>query len=312
MTPRRLNVALVLVALGLLCPVEKAWPQIVFGNIVGTVTDTSGGARTDAKITVTNVGQGVSFNALSNSSGNYEQTHLIPGTYSVKVEKQGFQTYVQENIAVAADTTTQVNVVLKIGALTQVVTVPSEIPLLKTSRTDVSTVFTKQEVVQLPILNRNFTQFELLTPGTARLPWQHAASEVPQGDIPIMGNGQHCSGTGYLLDGTDNQDPILGIAVIKPNLDATTEMKFVTADYDAELGKATAGIMSVQTKSGTNDIHGSLFWYRRTGGTTASDPSSQSGVPVPPSKWNLFGGSLCGPLRRDKTFYFGTDEDSRG
>ena len=109
MTPRRLNVALVLVALGLLCPVVKAWPQIVFGNIVGTVTDTSGGAVPDAKITVTNVGQGVSFNALSNSSGNYEQTHLIPGTYSVKVEKQGFQTYVQENIAVAADTTTQVN-----------------------------------------------------------------------------------------------------------------------------------------------------------------------------------------------------------
>src|SRR5438093_3189498 len=108
MTPRRLNVALVLVALGLLCPVEKAWPQIVFGNIVGTVTDTSGGAVPDAKITVTNVGQGVSFNALRNSAGNYEQKHMIPGTYSVKTEKKGVQTYVKDNIAGTADISTEV------------------------------------------------------------------------------------------------------------------------------------------------------------------------------------------------------------
>src|SRR5207245_9006095 len=99
----------------------------------------------------------------------------------------------EENIAVAAYTTTQVNVVLKIGAVTQVVTVTSEVPLLKTSRTDVSTVFSKQQVVDLPILNRNFTQFELLTPGTARLPWQHAASVVPQGDIQTLATRTHTS-----------------------------------------------------------------------------------------------------------------------
>ncbi len=306
---------LALLVMALAYPLERAWAQVVYGSIIGTVEDSSGAAVPGAKVTVTNVGQGVSFTTTSNESGNYQQTHLIPGTYSVKVEKEGFQSFLQQNVTVAADVATQVNATLKVGAVTQEVTVTAAVPLLKTEKTDVSTSFSERQVVDLPILNRQFTQFELLTPGTARLPWQHAASEVPQGDIQIMVNGQHFSGTGYLLDGTDNQDPILGIAVIKPNLDAVTELKMTTQDYDAEFSDATAGVVSAQTKSGTNDLHGSAFWFRRTGATTARDPFAQSQVIpgsggrfIPPSKWNDIGGSLGGPIKKDKTFFFGDYE----
>jgi outer membrane receptor protein involved in Fe transport len=316
------NKGLVLAGL-LLCafafPVQRAFSQAIYGGIVGTVTDSSGAVVPNAKITVTNINQGVSFNSTSNASGYYEQTHLIPGVYQVKVEAQGFQTFIQKTVQVNVDSTTQVNAVMTVGAVTQEVTVTAAVPLLKTTKTDVATNFTTRQVVELPIFNRNFTQFELLTPGTQRLGWQHAASENPQGSIQIMVNGQHFSGTSFQLDGTDNQDPILGIIVINPNLDAVTEAKITTQDYDAEFGEATAGVVTAQTKSGTNELHGSIFEYRRNDVTSARDPFSQS-VPISASQpdkfvpdilWNNFGGSLGGPIKKDKTFIFGDYQGAR-
>ena len=109
------------------------------------------------------------------------------------------------------------------------------------------------------MLDRNFTKFVLLTPGAARLGWNHATSENPQMSIQTMVNGQHFSGTGYQLDGTENRDPILGIIVINPNLESIGESKVTSQNYSAEFGQATAGVVSVQTKSGTNEIQGSAF-----------------------------------------------------
>ena len=106
-------------------------------------------------------------------------------------------------------------------------------------------------------MNRNFTSFELLSPGTQKMVgWSHAATENPQGSQQIFVNGQHFSGTAFELDGTDNQDPILGIIVVNPNLDAIQEAKVSLQNYDAEFGKAVAGVVTVQTKSGSNEFHG--------------------------------------------------------
>ena len=128
----------------------------------------------------------------------------------------------------------------------------------------------------LPTYNRNFTDFVLLSPGTQKLTgWSHAATENPQGSQQTFVNGQHFSGTNYELDGTDNQDPILGIIVINPNLDAVTEAKVALQQYDAEMGKAVAGYVTAQTKSGSNDFHGSAFWFRRTDANQARDPFTQ-------------------------------------
>jgi len=286
--------------------------QAVFGSIVGTVTDSSGAAVPNAKITITDVNKGVSFTTTSNESGNYEQGHLIVGTYEVKVEAPGFQAYVQKDVQVNVDAAAQVNAILQLGQVTQTVEVTAALPLLKTERTDVSTTFTEKQVKELPLFSRNFTELELLTPGTQRLGWQHASSENPQGSLQIMVNGQHFSGTSFQLDGTDNRDPILGIIVINPNLDGVTQAKITSQNYDAEFGQAVAGVVTSQTKSGTNDLHGSAFWFRRDNNLTARDPFSQV-VPlvgtkarfIPDTLWNQFGGSLGGPIKKDKTFIFG-------
>ena len=293
-------------------PSGRLMGQAVFGSIVGTVTDSSGAAVPNAKITITDVNKGVSFTTTSNESGNYEQGHLIVGTYEVKVEAPGFQAYVQKDVQVNVDAAAQVNAILQLGQVTQTVEVTAALPLLKTERTDVSTTFTEKQVKELPLFSRNFTELELLTPGTQRLGWQHASSENPQGSLQIMVNGQHFSGTSFQLDGTDNRDPILGIIVINPNLDGVTQAKITSQNYDAEFGQAVAGVVTSQTKSGTNDLHGSAFWFRRDNNLTARDPFSQV-VPlvgtkarfIPDTLWNQFGGSLGGPIKKDKTFIFG-------
>ena len=157
--------------------------------------------------------------------------------------------------------------------------------------------FEAKQLTELPVLDRNFTKFILLTPGTQRLGWNHATSENPQGSIQTMVNGQHFSGTGFQLDGTENRDPILGIIVINPTLESIGESKITSQNYDAEFGQATAGVVSVQTKSGTNEIHGSAFEFHQSDKFQARNPFSQpdvenaiTGRVLPETKRDQFGG----------------------
>jgi hypothetical protein len=165
-------------------------------------------------------------------------------------------------------------------------------------------------VEDLPIYNRNFTSLQLLSPGAQRLNWGHAASENPQGSQQIETNGQHFAGTAFELDGTDNQDPILGIIVVNPNLDAIDETKIIHQDYDAEFGKAIGAIVTTQTKSGTNEIHGSAFDFQRSNSNFARNPFNQAGG-VPSGNWNQFGGTVGGPIKKNKLFAFGDYQGQR-
>ncbi|HXZ81463.1 MAG TPA: carboxypeptidase-like regulatory domain-containing protein, partial [Terriglobales bacterium] len=256
---RRLTIAVFLAALVVLTSAPSS-AQAVYGSIFGTVTDPSGAAVPNAKVTVVNERKGTTDEATTNDTGNYSVTHLIPDIYSVRFEAQGFKTLEQKNVTVSADTGSRLDGQFSLGATTEAVEVSAEAPQLKTDRADVATTYNEQYVENLPILNRNFTTFELLSPGTQKLVgWNHASTENPQGSQQIFVNGQHFSGTGYELDGTDNQDPILGIIVINPNLDAITETKMTLSNFDAEFGKAVAGIVTVQTKSGSNSFHGEGF-----------------------------------------------------
>src|SRR5438105_15112007 len=254
----------------------QSFGQAVYGSLSGSVVDSDGAVLPNAKVTVTDVRKGTSDSYTTNESGNYSATHLIPDIYTVKIEAQGFTTAQSDNIQVSADTGSKFDATLKTGSQTETVQVTAEAPQLKTDRSDVAVEFNERYVQDLPIFNRNFTEFELLSPGTQKLVgWGHASTENPQGSQQIFVNGQHFSGTGYELDGTDNQDPILGIIVINPNLDAITEAKVNLQNYDAEFGKAVAGIVTVQTKSGSNDFHGNAFWYRRSDANQARDPFTQ-------------------------------------
>src|ERR1700688_1586371 len=281
--------------------------QAVFGSIFGTVTDPQGGAVVGAKVTVTSVTKSTVLETTTNDSGNYTVTHLIPDEYKVHIEGQGFKTTDIPSVQVSDDAAAHVDAALQVGAVTQSVEVTGEIPQLKTDRADVDIEFSQKNVEDHPDLNRNFTSFELLSPGTQKLPgFSHAATENPQGGGQIEVNGQHFSGTNFELDGTDNQDPILGIIVVNPNLDAIAEAKIALQDYDAESGKATSGVVSVQTKSGSNDIHGTGFFFNRNSDQQARDPfTNKPGVPLAAANWRQFGGSVGGPIIKNKLFFFG-------
>ena len=266
-------VLLVILAVCFLVNAPAAKAQAVYGSIIGTVTDEQGAAVVGAKVTVTSVTKNTSVEDTTNESGNYSVTHLIPDIYKVSIEAAGFKTYTVPNVSVSADSAASVAATMTVGATTQTVEVSGEIPQLQTDRADIDVQFNRKYVEDLPILNRNFTNFELLSPGTQKLPgFNHAATENPQGGGQIQVNGQHFSGTNFQLDGTDNQDPILGIIVVNPNLDAIAEAKIALQDYDAESGKATSGVVSVQTKSGSNEIHGSGFFFNRNASNQARDP----------------------------------------
>jgi len=287
--------------------------QAVYGSIIGTITDQQGAAVAGAKVTVTSATKSTSQETTSNESGNYTVTHLAPDVYNIKVEGQGFKAYEIKGIQVFADAAAHVDAKLELGAVTQSIEVTGEIPQLKTDRSDVAVTFNSRYVENLPILNNNFTNFLLLSPGTQKLVgWSHAATENPQGSQQIFVNGQHFSGTAYELDGTDNQDPILGIIVVNPNIQAITETKIAMQNYDAEFGKAVAGIVTVQTKSGTNDFHGSGFYDYRGSGQQARDPFTNApGVALPNATWKQFGGALGGPIIKDKLFFFGDYQGTR-
>ena len=288
---------------------SAASAQAVYGSIFGTVTDSSGAAIPNATITVTNISKGTSTTTQAGATGDFRAEHLIPDTYKVEATAQGFQTAVANNIVVYADTSPKVDLKLAVGATTQTVEVTSASPLLQTDRADVSTVLNARAMEQLPNLNRNFTAFELLTPGTTYIGWSVGQSQNPQESMQIEVNGQLPFATGYQLDGTDNQDPIYGVAVINPNLDAVSEMKVTSQNYDAEMGNAVAGMVTAQTKSGSNSIHGSAFLYRRSDAQQARDPFSQSlrqnGRFIPSTLHSQFGGSVGLPIIKNKLFAFG-------
>src|SRR5437879_1947511 len=285
-----------------------AFGQAVYGSIIGTVTDPSGAAVPNAKVTVSSQTKGTSVETTTNDSGNYSVTHLIPDVYSVRIEGQGFKTLQFKDIPVSADSSAPVNAQFQVGSTSEQVEVTAEAPQLKTDRADVSIEFTGKQLAELPIFNRNFQSLELLTPGTQILGWGHAATENPQGSKQIFVNGQHFSGTGYELDGTDNQDPILGIIIVNPSLDAVTETKITTQNYDAEFGKALAGIMTAQTKSGSNEIHGSGYFYDLDPVDPAKNPFTGK---ASPNNWKQFGGAVGGAIIKNKLFFFGDYEATR-
>ncbi len=296
----------------------SAIAQAVFGQILGTVTDATGAAVPGATVTVTDVAKGTSVTLQSNAAGEFTAEHLIPDVYTVKVSSSGFKSFEQTQIDLHADTSPKVNAVLAVGGSDQTVEVNADqVPQLKADRADVATTFSSQEVIDLPIPDRNFTNLQLLLPGAQQLGWSHAADENPQGSKQIEVDGQAFAGVAYQLDGTDNQDPILGIIVVNPNIDSIQEAKITTQNFDAEFGKAVSSVVTTQTKSGSNTFHGSAFDYRESNANLARDPFTQGPSqlsatnPFPGGLKNQFGGSIGGPVLRNRVFFFGDYQGTR-
>ncbi|MGA8043572.1 MAG: TonB-dependent receptor [Terracidiphilus sp.] len=308
----RTALALAMFACALMLMNTSARAQSIYGSIFGTVTDSTGAAIPGAAITVKDVAKGTIVTATSNATGDYSVPHLIPDVYDLTVTAKGFKAFVAKGITVQADTAPRIDPTMEIGAADTTVTVNAEQqPELKTDRADVSTVFDQQQISSLPVGDQNFTNLQLLLPGAQLLGWSHAADENPQGSRQIQVNGQAFGGTAFELDGTDNQDPILGIIVINPAMDAVTETKITTQNFDAELGKAVSAVVTAQTRSGTNTFHGSAYDFRTGNANLARDPFTQAPGSIPPGLKNRFGGSIGGPILKDKAFFFFNYEAQR-
>jgi hypothetical protein len=311
----RRTVAVVFLAMFALLASSSAFGQAVYGNIVGTVTDPQGAAVAKARVTITDTQRQTSVTTITNNDGNFTQRALIAGTYQVRVEATGFKAAVQ-TVIVSVDQEARADLRLEVGEVSQVVEVSAEAPLLKTERADVAVTFNEKTVTNLPLINRRFTQFELLTPGVQATTSQTASSEDPQGSYRKVVNGQSFAGTTQLLDGTDNHDTLLSLVVINPTLESLSEAKVTTSAYDAEFG-ATAGVISVQTKSGTNDFHAVAFDFLRNDHLNARNPFTQfrkiTGTNrfIPVTQYNQFGGAASGPLIKDRLFWFGDYQGTR-
>jgi outer membrane receptor protein involved in Fe transport len=312
----RKTVAMLSLALFAMFASTAAYGQAVYGNIVGSVTDSSGAAVANAKVTITDLSRGVSVNAQTNESGNFTQRFLIVGRYQVRVEAPGFKSALQE-VGVSVDQEVSLDIKLQPGAVSEEVTITSEAPLLKTERADVAITFSEKTLTNLPLLNRRFTSVEIFTPGVTAWPAQTAASEDPQGSFRKVVNGQSFAGTSHLLDGTDNHDALLGLIVINPTMESITEAKVTTSAYDAEFG-ANAGVVSSQTKSGTNDLHFSAFEFLRNDHFNARNPFTQfnpirgtNNRYIPVTQINQFGGSASGKIIPNKLFWFGDYQGTR-
>ncbi len=314
---RHCGSSLTLSALFLLSGTTTALAQGVFGSIVGTVTDSSGAVVPNATVVVTDVSKGTSQSVQSNASGNYSVSRLIPDTYTVKANAKGFAAAEAENVIVSANTSPEVNLSFQAEGASQNITVTAAAPPLQADRADVSTVIDNRQLQSLPNENRNFSTFALLTPGVQRGSFNIAPTENPQGTQSLEVNGSNYGSLGYYLDGTDNREPVDGIIVVNPTLDSVSESQVDTENFPAEFGGAIAGFVSAQTRSGQNALHGDLFLFRRSAAQQARDPFTQTelngvtGKFLPDALYNQFGGSIGGPVIKDKIFFFGDYQGTR-
>src|ERR1700723_2328854 len=289
-----------------------AQAQSVYGSIFGTVTDKTGAAVAGATVTVKDESKGTAVDVTSNGSGDYSLPHLIPDVSDLKVTVKGFKTFETKGIQVEADTAPRIDPTLDVGGSEMTVEVNADaLPQLKTESTDVSSVFDQKQYSDLPVTDNNFANLQLLWPGAQILVFSHAANENPQASKQIQIDGQAFGGVAYELDGADNEDPILGIIVVNPSMDAVTETKITTQNFDAELGKAVAAVMTAQTKSGSNSFHGSVYDFRTGNANLARNPFDQAPGSIPGGLKNRLGASIGGPIKRDRAFFFFNYEGQR-
>ncbi|MGI8990961.1 MAG: TonB-dependent receptor domain-containing protein [Bryobacteraceae bacterium] len=293
----------------------SCFAQAVSGSINGYVTDPSEAPIANATVTVANEQTGIQTKTSSNASGFYNAINLPPGRYSVQSEHVGFSKFTRERVTVEVDATVRVDLKLSLGSVAESVTVAAGAELLQSEKVDVSQTLSQSQIESLPVVGRNITQLYSVIPGAVNDTFQMGAGENPAGTNRVYINGTWSGAQEFILDGITNRSyGFSGIQLIVPPEDSVQELKLTTADYDPEFGSTAGMVAQYVTKSGTNDIHGSLLYFNRNSATFAADPLTQkiagtgkngTGTGVAPFNWNQGGFSLGGPLKKNKLFLFG-------
>ena len=294
--------------------------QTFRGTILGTVTDPSGAVISGAKVSAKNVGTGLERTAQTSADGSYSIPELPIGTYTVSVSQTGFQTFVATGVTVDVATERRVDAALKAGEVSSVVEVAGDLlPQVETTSAELGGTLTADTIESLPVNGRDYQKLIYLNPGVAGSPDQISDSPGSYGTFSM--NGSRGRSNNFLLDGTDmndgyRNDPAIneaGVfgdpATILP-LDAVAELR-VLSNYEAEYGRNSGAVINIVTKSGTNDWHGSLLEYFRSGKLGARNYFNFAPDPKSPFNNNQFGGALGGALIKDKTFFYADYEGQR-
>jgi hypothetical protein len=289
-----------------------AGAQTTTARIVGTVSDSSGAVVPNAAVAVTNLQTGVSRSTTTSSEGTYQVTNLLIGQYSVTAHSTGFKRVERKPVVLEVDQTVRVDLTLAPGETTETIVVEAGSPLVQTDTSGLNQVVTNTTVVQMPVLGRNFMQLATLTAGaTEGAPGNGTVRSRSEG-VAISVNGQRPEHNNFMLDGVDNNATLFGNAVVVPSLDAVQEFKVQTSSYSAEYGRAGGAVLNVALKSGSNQLHGTLFEFLRNDKLDANGFfNNYFGIQRQALRQNTFGASVGGPVVKNRLFWFANYEGFR-
>ena len=305
--------ALILFVISLsLASSNQALAQMDTGTISGIVRDAQGAIIPGATIVVTDVDTNASFSTITSDSGFYTVPQLRVGRYKVAASLPGFKTEVRAGITLRVQEVARVDFTLQVGEISDQVTVTGGAPLLETETSSVGQVIEGKTITDLPLNGRNYLQLAKLTAGVV---------EPSRGDRAVTGgsfvaNGVRSTLNNFILDGVDNNSKVVDLqnssnVVIQPSVDALQEFKVQTHSFSAEFGRSAGAVVNATIKSGANQFHGTIFEFLRNDVFDARNFFSRPQDPKPPLKRNQYGGTFGGPIRRDKTFFFGSWEGTR-
>ncbi|HEY6372062.1 MAG TPA: TonB-dependent receptor [Candidatus Sulfotelmatobacter sp.] len=290
--------ALAVAAFLLLFLVSTAVAQSTTGSIYGQITDQSGALIVDAAISAINQATGVAYTGKSDAQGNFSIFGLPPGTYDVTVKKNGFGAANIKSVRIEIDQKQLLNFQMKVGAMADEMTITAAPTMLQTQSAETGDVIQSHEILDLPLLGRNFTDLTALSAGVTQ-----AGGSINSFSYSISGQREYANS--IQIDGVEATTNRSGDITALPSVDSVEEFKVSTSGYDAEFGRSAGGVVSIQTKGGTNKWHGSAYEFFRPNFTTAKDYGF-NGNYVPPSilKQHNYGGTFGGPIVKDKTFFF--------
>ena len=282
----------------------------------GTVLDESGGAVNKASVTLREMDTNHLYTSATNDSGYYVVPNVTPGRYELKISFTGFATYTQTGITLTVGQVATINLTLKVQTRGEQVVVTTETPIIEPSRTEISQVIDTKQIADLPISGRLFTDFALLTPGvaTGRTSLQSTITEFEVTRVSF--GGMRDLSNLVTVDGADNINTATGSQRSTPPQESVAEFRVVNSSFGAEYGRALGGIVNIVTKSGGNDLHGSVYDYLQNNATDARSLLQPAATATAPAaayvlRQNQFGGTLGGPIQKDKTFFFVNYEGQR-
>src|SRR6202795_602334 len=297
----RFSIAVILGALlfGLPAPVMG---QAVNATLLGTVTDSSGAAVANVKVSITETNTGISHTSQSNDSGNYVFPDLPPGTYRVIAEQTGFKRESRAGIDLVVNSSERVDLALQPGNMSETVTVVAETPILQTERADTGRKLDTVLTENIPLgTNRNFQNLLNIVPGTTRATFQHSQFFNASSSLQTEVNGQLREGNNYQIEGIDDNERTGLLQILVPPLEAIQTVDVSTSNFDAELGRASGAVTNVILKSGTNSFHGAAYEFVRNNYFNARNYFDSS---VGHLAYNYFGGNIGGPIKKNKLFFF--------